>query len=41
MYNSEWWWKQQKKHLFQAIIISILILSDKTVMSLSHWDQTL
>ena len=39
--TGEWWWKQQKDHLPQATIISILILSGKTVMSLSHGDQTL
>ena len=29
------------EHLSETRIISILLLSDKTVMSLSHWDQTL
>ena len=38
---SKWWWKQQKVYPLQATIIPILILSDKTVISLSHWDQTL
>ncbi len=41
MHIGEWWWKQQKKHPSQATIIPILILSDKTVMSFSHWDKTL
>ena len=41
MHIGEWWWKQQKKHPSQAIIIFILILSNKTVMSLSYEDQTL
>ncbi len=41
MHTGEWWWKQQKKYPPQATIIPILILSDKTVMSLSHEDQTL
>ena len=39
MYTVKWWWKQQKEQFFQATIILILILSDKTVMSLSHGDQ--
>ena len=41
MHTGEWWWKQQKEHPPQATIIPILISSDKTVMSLSHGDQTL
>ena len=41
MHTGKWWWKQQKEHPSQATIIPILILSDKMVMSLSHWDQTL
>ena len=31
----------KKITLFQATIIPILVSIDKTVMSLSHWDQTL
>ncbi len=41
MYTGKWWWKQQQKHPPQAIITPILILSNKTVMSLSHGDQIL
>ena len=41
MHTGKWWWKQQKEHPPQATIIPILISSDKTVMSLSHGDQTL
>ena len=41
MHTGEWWLKQQIEHHPQAAIILILILSDKTVMSLSHEDQTL
>ena len=41
MHTGEWWWKQQKEHPPQATIIPILISSDKTVMSLSHVNQTL
>ena len=41
MHTGKWWWKQQKEHPSQATIIPILISSDKTVMSLSHGDQTL
>ena len=41
MHTGKWWWKQQKQHSPQATIIPILISSDKTVMSLSHGDQTL
>ena len=33
--------KTRKKHISQANIIPILISSDKTIMSLSHRDQTL
>ena len=29
------------KHPPKTTIIPILLLSDKTIMSLSHWDQTL
>ena len=41
IHTGEWWWKQQKENPLQATIISILILGDKMVMSLSHRDQTL
>ena len=41
MHTGKWCWKQQKEHFPQATIIPILISSDKTVMSLSHGDQTL
>lgn len=37
----DWLWKQKKKHLFEATIIPILLSSDKTVLSLSHEDQTM
>ena len=41
MHTGDWWWKQQIEHSSKAIIISILFLSDKTIMSFSHGDQTL
>ena len=41
MHTGDWWWKQQIEHPPEAIIIPILLSSDKTVMSLSHGDQTL
>ncbi len=41
MHTGKWWWKQQKEYPHQATIILILISSDKTVMNLSHGDQTL
>ena len=41
MHTGKWWWKQQKEHFPQATIIPILISSDKTIMRLSHRDQTL
>ena len=41
MHTGDWWWKQQMEHPPEATIIPILLSSDKTVMSLSHGDQTL
>lgn len=41
MHIGEWWQKQPKKHPFQATIILLLILNDKTVMSFNHSNQTL
>ena len=41
MHTGDWWWKQQMEHPPEATIIPILLSSDKTVMSLSHRDQTL
>ncbi len=41
MHTRDWQWKQQIEHPPGATIIPILLLSDKTVMSLSHGDQTL
>ena len=41
MYTGDWYWKQQMKHPPKVTIILILLSSDKTVMSLSHGDQTL
>ena len=41
MHTGEWWWKKQTEHPLQATIIFILISSDKTIMNLSHGDQTL
>ncbi len=34
-----WWWEKQKKLPVGTTIISILLASDKTMMSLSHGDQ--
>ena len=41
MHTGDWWWNQQMEHPPKATIIPILLSSDKTVMSLSHGDQTL
>ena len=41
MYTGDWWWNLQIKHFFIPMIIPILVSSDKTVMSLSHGDETL
>ncbi len=41
MYMGNWWWEKQKKLPAGAIIIPILLASDKTIMSLSHGDQVL
>ena len=41
MHTGDWWWKQQIKHPPKVTIIPILLSSDKTVISLSHEDQTL
>ena len=34
-----WWWEKQKNFFIRAIIIPILITSDKTIINLSHKDQ--
>ncbi len=41
MYTGNWWQEKQKELLARAIIIPILLASDKTIMSLSHGDQVL
>ena len=41
MHTRDWWWKQQIEYPPKATIIPIRLSSDKTVMSLSHVDQTL
>ncbi len=41
MHTGNWWWKQQIEYPPGATIISILLLNDKTVMSLNHGDQML
>ena len=41
MHTGKWCWKQQKEYPPPATIIPILISSDKTVISLSHGDQTM
>lgn len=41
MHTGDWWWKQQKDHPPGATIIPILLSNDKTIMSLSHGNQTL
>ena len=41
MHTGDWRWKQQMKYLSKATIIPILLSSDKTVINLSHGDQTL
>ena len=38
MYMGDWWWNKQKELAVEATIIPILLVSDKTVMSLSHGD---
>ncbi len=41
MYTGNWWWEKQKKLPIKATIIPILLVSDKTKISLSHRDQVL
>ena len=41
MHTGKWWYKQQKEYLSQAIIISILISSNKMLLNFSHGDQIL
>ena len=41
MYTGNWWWEKQKELPAGATIISVLLASDKTIMSLSHGDQIL
>lgn len=39
MHRGNWWQEEQKEFPAEAIIILILLASDKTIMSLSHKDQ--
>ena len=41
MHTRDWWWKQQMENPPKTTIIPILLSSNKTVISLSHGDQTL
>ncbi len=39
MHTGNWWWEKQKKLPVAATIITILVASDKPIMSLSNGDQ--
>ncbi len=38
MHTADWWWETQKKLSDDAIMISLLIFIDKTVLT-EHWDD--